>query len=721
VGVTAAARTTGVPLVGRFGPFRLLERVAAAAGANDCFEQHHALWSDARTSGERLCLLRQLPRELTGSSIFARMFAAEAHIMARLAHPNIVRPYASGAIEGVPYVALEYLDGLTLAHVASARRAQRQRLPLEVALYIGHEVAAALAYVHGLLDEMGRPLGLVHGDLRPSHVAVLRTGDIKLTGLGAARVVSFVNRGIAGGGLPRSRPVYLAPEQLAGAPGDARSDLYALGVILWELICSQPLFPTVASTAHSVPVPSRVRADVPPALDGLVLHLLEQAPSRRRKSAEDVRRALAGLIPARADAALALAAMARGGMDARDALPRSAAPSAAAANVASARTADRSAPPARPPTERKRPVTRVVPALTAMLRQHSQQLARALPESVRKITGLSLTLPPRRPTGAQAPALGPLRTPMAPEAAAPLRSPTGSQITVSPANAASALRTPTGPQVTVPPANAAASLRSPTGSQITVSPANAGGALRSPTGPQVTVPPANGGGALRSPTGPQIPLPPTNTGGALRSPTGPQTAVPGGRMPTGQHAVVVNASGKPGAGPAFTETRGIAVHAPRAPSAANRVVVPARSPVAPAAAQHRQPHRLFAGMRLRVPMLAVQAAVVGALAFFAGVLWQTMQVSPALPPQLSPAGTPLVERLNIEPPLDVALPDPEPAPTASTAPPANPVMKRAIKRTIERVRKPSLRDSRRALFRKAKLANKMAGRAHLGRTRSTAH
>jgi eukaryotic-like serine/threonine-protein kinase len=387
--------STAGPSVGRFGPFRLLERLAG----NGSVEQYNALWSDARSSAERLCLLRQLPRELTGSPAFARMFASEARIMGLLQHPNIVRAYAAGAIEGVPYLALEYLDGLTLAHVASARRAQRQRLPLEVAIYVAREVAAGLAYAHGTADGAATstkcPLRLVHGDLRPANVAVLRTGEIKLVGFGTTRITSFVGRGGTGTTQSRARPVYLSPEQLAGMPGDARSDLYALGVILWELVCSQPLFPTVASTANTVPRPSRVRADVPPALDGIIMHLLEEAPSRRRKSADDVRRALAELLPAPEDAGRALAAMARGGMDARDSLPR---PSSAVQL------------PVVPAAPGKRKVTRVVPSLGALLRLRGRQLAEALPEAVRKpiekATGLQLVVPPRaaeprRPTGPQ--------------------------------------------------------------------------------------------------------------------------------------------------------------------------------------------------------------------------------------------------------------------------------------------------------------------------------
>ncbi len=378
-GSVSGVSNAGAPT--RFGPFRLIQRVPAT----DSVEQYHALWSDARTSGERLCLLRLLPRELTGSPAFARMFASEVRTMGLLRHPNVVRAHAAGAIEGVPYLALEYLDGLTLAHVASARRAQRQRLPLEVAVYVGREVAAGLAYGHGVDDGNGRPLLLSHGDLRPSNVAVLRTGEIKLVGFGAARIVSFVTRGSAGSNsLTRARPVYHAPEQLAGVPGDARSDLYALGVMLWELVCSQPLFPTVASTANTVARPSQIRADVPPALDGLIMQLLERAPSRRRKSAEDVQRMLSTLLPAPDDSMRALAAMARGGMNARDSLPRPASTS-------------RTVLPTHLPA--KRPITRVVPALTALLRQRGNKPGQAQPAALASAMARAIAEAPARAGG----------------------------------------------------------------------------------------------------------------------------------------------------------------------------------------------------------------------------------------------------------------------------------------------------------------------------------
>jgi serine/threonine-protein kinase len=408
---------------GRFGPFRLLERLHGAGPV----EQYHALWSEAQTPSERLCLLRRLPLELGGSIAFSRMFQQEARIMGRLCHPNVVRAYAAGEIEGAPYLALEYLDGLSLAQVTTARRVHRQKLPLEVAVFIAHEVAAALGYAYDALDDSGQPMHLVHGDVRPARVAICSSGEVKLTDLGAARVVSFVR---ATGPAPGVKPLHAAPELLAGATPDLRSDLFSLGVLLWELVCNQPLFPSVTSVRESAILrPSRLRADLPPAVDGLIMQLLERNPARRRTTAEEVRRTLAPLVPVPADAERALAAMIRDGTPARRTfhrLPaRGGSPAAAAAPTPAPRASARPAAGGR-----RRPITRVVPALADLLLQQGEQLARALPESVRKITGLVSPVPivpPVATTSGAAAALAPLhaRAQLAgPPSLAPVPTPT---------------------------------------------------------------------------------------------------------------------------------------------------------------------------------------------------------------------------------------------------------------------------------------------------------
>ena len=378
---TSAARTGA-----RFGPFRLLESVATDRPVEQC----HALWSNAPSTAERLCLLRRLPQELTGSPVFAQMFAREARLSGLLRHPNIVRAYATGAIEGIPYLALEYLDGSTLAHVAAQRQQKQQRMPVEVAIFVAHEVAAALAHAYDTTDETGRALRLAHGNLRPDNVAILRTGRVKLIDFGASRVVSFVRPGGPLASLRGAEPLYLAPERLAGAPVDARGDLFSLGVLLWELLCSQPLFPTVDGLVEApIARPSRLRPEIPPDLDELVLGLLQRDASRRHQSADEARRTLAALLPSPTAAEGNLAVISCGGRE-----------------VKSSGTFLAAVPTPRPlkAAARARPITRVVPALGAMFQHKGQPRAAALPgapdqKSVRPVSELPPSIREGRASG----------------------------------------------------------------------------------------------------------------------------------------------------------------------------------------------------------------------------------------------------------------------------------------------------------------------------------
>ena len=219
---------------------------------------------------------------------------------------------------------------------------------------------------------------LAHGNLRPDNIAILRTGRVKLIDFGAARVVSFVRRGGPVDSLRRAERFYLAPERLAGAPVDARGDLFSLGALLWELLCSRPLFPTVDGIFEApIPPPSRLRPEIPPHLDALVLGLLERDATRRHLSADEARRTLAALLPS---------------------------PTAAERNLAVISCDDRHVkssglfPAAVPGPQPRKPagqaaITRVVPALGAMFQQNGQPRAGALPghphqKSVRPVSEL---------------------------------------------------------------------------------------------------------------------------------------------------------------------------------------------------------------------------------------------------------------------------------------------------------------------------------------------
>jgi serine/threonine protein kinase len=169
------------------------------------------------------------------------MFCDEARISAALSHPNIVQVLDFGEDGGELFMVMEYVDGVSCAKLLRAVAARGQRFPVSVALYIAREVLGALCFAHDAWDENGRPLGIVHRDVSPGNVLVARTGEVKLTDFGIMRS-EFITRRTYPGEL-KGKLGYMAPEQVVGKEVDPRSDLFALGIILAEMLIARPLFP----------------------------------------------------------------------------------------------------------------------------------------------------------------------------------------------------------------------------------------------------------------------------------------------------------------------------------------------------------------------------------------------------------------------------------------------------------------------------------------------
>jgi serine/threonine-protein kinase len=296
----------------------------------------------------------------------------------------VVRVFAHGELEGLPYMAMEPLEGLSLAQLLAGMRPLGKKLPLEVACYIASEMAAALAHAHGATETVGgheQSLGLVHRDVRPANVLLLPNGSVKLIEFGVAQVASFVSQSVnVGAGTGKSS--YVSPEQLSGAPLDGRSDVFSLGVVLWEMLCGRALFPPTAPgeavarvTSGALPRPSSVRTEIPAALDQLVMRLLERNLPGRYPSARLLVRDLEAFIPARNDSQRAVSSMVKTGPEAEGKV------GAVLADAVAAASTDRAAG--------RRPVTRVVPNIAAILASaRMRQLASRIPGSVRRITGL---------------------------------------------------------------------------------------------------------------------------------------------------------------------------------------------------------------------------------------------------------------------------------------------------------------------------------------------
>lgn len=211
--------------------------------------------------------------------------AAEARVAARLSHPNLAQVFDVGAEQGVEYIVMELVRGQSLRELLRVRLRLR---PSEV-VRIGAQLADALAHVHSL--------GIVHCDVKPRNVMLTQDGIVKLLDFGIAQG-SGVSRTLPAGEV-RGSAAYLSPEQARADEPDGRSDIYALGAVLYELLAGRP--PFVGPDLHSVivqrlnvnpPRPTLFEPAIPAALERVVLRALARDPARRYQRAEDLRDAL---------------------------------------------------------------------------------------------------------------------------------------------------------------------------------------------------------------------------------------------------------------------------------------------------------------------------------------------------------------------------------------------------------------------------------------------
>jgi serine/threonine protein kinase len=236
-------------------------------------------------------------------SEFIRMFVDEAKILGLLHHPNIVQVYDFGEDNGVLFLALEYVEGPSLSRVLRTLRGANKRMPPAIVAFVAREICRALACVHELRDEKGRPLGAIHRDVTPSNVILTPAGEVKLLDFGVATFKDALQG--TKSGTVKGKPAYLAPEQLEGKPIDGRVDLFALGIVMHEMLTLQHLFAgdsdlgTVKQIMEmAIPSPSANRTDVPDALEQTVMRALERDREKRFASAAEMAAALDDFVVA---------------------------------------------------------------------------------------------------------------------------------------------------------------------------------------------------------------------------------------------------------------------------------------------------------------------------------------------------------------------------------------------------------------------------------------
>jgi len=279
-----------------FGKYTLI-RPLASGGMAELFLAHQA----GAGGFEKEVVVKRLLASHAENVDFVKMFLDEARIAARLTHPNIAQIFELGEYDGQHYIAMEYVPGVDLRRLCSQGIAAGDFLPLQHALRIVAEVCDALAYAHGRTDTNGVPLGIVHRDISPTNVLVTLEGGVKLVDFGIAKASN--NLAVTRTGQIKGKFGYMSPEQVAGGVVDARSDVFAVGINLYELTLGRRLFrgesevETLNDIENArVPPPSTISPDYPPALERVVMKALARSPDARYASARALHAALEEVI-----------------------------------------------------------------------------------------------------------------------------------------------------------------------------------------------------------------------------------------------------------------------------------------------------------------------------------------------------------------------------------------------------------------------------------------
>ncbi len=249
---------------------------------------------------EKLCVIKQVIPDLPASEN-SRRFRDEALVALRLAHGNMVSVFDAGMQEGQIFLAMEFVDGKDLLAIWNRCADRRVPFPVDISVYIVKEITRALVYAHAFED-----LKLVHRDVSPANVLLSYTGEVKLTDFGLAMSILKMERTTPG--IVYGKLSYLSPEQARRQPLDGRVDIYAAGIMLWELLTGRQLFP-IASPADQpnpdamararnpeVVPPSTISHRVPPELDRIVMRALAVEREERYPSAELLRADLAAFL-----------------------------------------------------------------------------------------------------------------------------------------------------------------------------------------------------------------------------------------------------------------------------------------------------------------------------------------------------------------------------------------------------------------------------------------
>ena len=272
----------------KFGKYLLLERIAVGGMAEVFVAKAFGV-----EGFERLLAIKKILPTMGEDEEFISMFVDEARISVQLSHANIVQVLELGKHDENLYIAMEYISGRDVRQLLERFRKRQQPMPIPQACLVAARICEALDYAHRKRDARGQPLGIVHRDVSPQNVIVSFDGEVKLIDFGIAKAESRLQKTQAG--ILKGKFSYMSPEQVRGQSIDSRSDIFAAGVLIWEMLCGEKLFAGDSDFAilekvrnGIVPNPRSVSRAIPEALERVVLKALAAEVKDRYQTASEL-------------------------------------------------------------------------------------------------------------------------------------------------------------------------------------------------------------------------------------------------------------------------------------------------------------------------------------------------------------------------------------------------------------------------------------------------
>ncbi len=294
-----------MPPLETYGSYQLVEKLAMGGMAQLYLAKRRA----AKGSDERTVVLKRILPHLAEDTTFVAMFLDEARIAARLHHPNVIEILDLGAEGDSYFIAMEYIHGEDLRRITKRGVELHRRMPPPLVCRVVAEACRGLDYAHKRTDAAGKPLQIVHRDVSPQNILVGFDGSVKVVDFGIAKAVDKAT--VTATGVIKGKHAYMSPEQALGRPIDHRTDVFALGIVLYESLTSTRLFRRAtdlqtlkAVSECKVEPASRVFPAVPAELDAILLKALSRDMNARYQTASALAQALEAWLGDRPDGTL---------------------------------------------------------------------------------------------------------------------------------------------------------------------------------------------------------------------------------------------------------------------------------------------------------------------------------------------------------------------------------------------------------------------------------